>query len=96
MPQNSVRVVVSGAGQEQSVDVGTLANCSLAEGDEVTAGSLATVHCWWAGQGDTLEVVQREDALVVTRQGLDEQAEDLPVVEVGRVALQGATATLVR
>ncbi len=96
MPQSSIRVVVANAGAEQAVDVGTLSNCTLAPAGEVTSGSLATVNCWWAGAGDTLEVIQREDAVVVTRQGADEEAGELPVTEVGRVALSGATATLAR
>lgn len=97
MPQTGIRVVVTHAGAEQAVDVGTLANCTLAEGDQVTAGSLATVNCWWAGAGDTIEVVTREDALIVTRQEIEsESEEDFPVRELGRVALNGETVTLAR
>lgn len=93
-PRSAIRVAVTRAGVEQSVDVGTLAGCNPAE--TPTPGSLATLRCWWAGAGDTVEVRTREDAVIVTREEADSEAEEeFPVRELGRVALGGASVELV-
>lgn len=95
MPRHEIRVLVTRAGNEETIEVGVLNGCAL--GDEVTPGSLATLRCWWAGGGDTVEVLTREDALIVTRQEADSQAEgEFEVRELGRVALGGATVELAR
>ena len=95
MPRHAIRVVITRGDTEDLLDVGTLPGCALNE--EATAGSLATVRCWWAGTGDTIEVAAREDAVIVTRQGEDSQvAEDFVVEELARFPLRGATATFVR
>lgn len=94
IPRHEIRVLVTRAGHEETVDVGALNGCAMAE--EVTSGSLATVRCWWAGAGETIEVLTREDAVIVTRQDEEsEVAEDFPVRELGRIALGGAGAAFV-
>lgn len=91
-PQTAVRVHVTTPSGRQTVDLGVLANCTRAD---TTAGSLASVRCWWAGAGDAIEIVERDGAIVVTRQEADEGSEEpFPVVERGRVPLEGARPVL--
>jgi hypothetical protein len=55
-------------------------------------GALLRLACWWAGAGDTLDVVLRGGELVVTRQQEDEGLEEpLPVEVLRRIPLGEGT-----
>jgi len=94
-PMTELRVEVSlDAGPPESIAIGTLPGCAAVETG--TAPVLASVHCFWAGAGDTLRVEHRDGAIVVTRQGEDSQVEgEFEVQEVGRVDVGGAAVRLV-
>lgn len=94
-PMTELRVEVSlDGGAPQTIAIGTLPGCAAVETG--TAPVLASVHCFWAGAGDTLRVEHRGDAVVVTRQGEDSQVDEaFDVQEVGRVVVGGAAVRLV-
>ncbi|MCU0675034.1 MAG: hypothetical protein MUE69_19865 [Myxococcota bacterium] len=94
-PMTELRVEVSlDGGEPQAIAIGTLPGCAAVETG--TAPMLASVHCFWAGAGDTLRVEHREGAVVVTRQGEDSQVDGaFDVQEVGRVVVGGAAVRLV-
>ncbi len=94
-PMTELRVEVSlDGGAPQAIAIGTLPGCAAVEIG--AAPVLASVHCFWAGAGDTLRAEHRDGAIVVTRQGEDSQVEgEFEVQEVGRVVVGGAAVRLV-
>jgi hypothetical protein len=94
-PMTELRVEVSlDGGPPETIAIGTLPGCAAVETG--TLPVLASVHCFWAGAGDTLRVEHRGDAVVVTRQGEDSQVEgEFDVQEVGRVEVGEAAVRLV-
>lgn len=94
-PMTELRVEVSlDGGPPQTVAIGTLPGCAAVEIG--AAPVLASVHCFWAGAGDTLRAEHRDGAIVVTRQGEDSQVEgEFEVQEVGRVVVGEAAVRLV-
>lgn len=94
-PMTELRVEVALAGgTPETIAIGTLPGCAPVERGDTPV--LASVHCFWAGQGDTVRVEHRGDAVIVTRQGEDSQVQEpFDVLEVGRVAVGAAAIRLV-
>jgi hypothetical protein len=94
-PITELRVEVSlDGGSPETIAIGTLPGCAAVEIG--AAPVLASVHCFWAGAGDTLRAEHRDGAIVVTRQGEDSQVDgEFEVQEVGRVVVGEAAVRFV-